>query len=46
VLAAIVLSQRPTTLQLVGAALVCGGVLVAARSRPAAVIAAPEPTPG
>ncbi|MGO9912338.1 MAG: DMT family transporter [Acidimicrobiales bacterium] len=48
VLAAIVLSQRPTGLQLVGAALVCGGVLVAARSRePAAMPAtAPEPTPG
>jgi drug/metabolite transporter (DMT)-like permease len=31
-LAAVVLSQRPTGLQLAGAVLVCGGVLVAARS--------------
>ena len=34
VLAAIVLGQRPTLVQLAGAALVCGGVLVAARSGP------------
>lgn len=31
-LAAVVLSQRPTAVQLAGAVLVCGGVLVAARS--------------
>jgi drug/metabolite transporter (DMT)-like permease len=45
-LAAIVLSQRPTLLQLLGAVLVCGGVLVAARSRPEAEIPATGPTPG
>ncbi len=33
VLAAVVLSQRPSALQLCGAVLVCGGVLLAARSR-------------
>jgi drug/metabolite transporter (DMT)-like permease len=47
VLAAAVLSERPTALQLLGAALVCGGVLVAARSaRADGAIPAPEPTPG
>jgi drug/metabolite transporter (DMT)-like permease len=43
VLAAVVLSQRPTALQLVGAALVCGGVLAAARSGgPREILAPPE----
>jgi len=46
VLAAIVLSERPTLLQLVGAALVCGGVLVAARSKTTSQFIAVEPTPG
>jgi drug/metabolite transporter (DMT)-like permease len=44
VLAAVVLSQRPTLLQVLGAALVCAGVLIAAgarRTNPAA-----EPAPG
>lgn len=45
VLAAIVLSQRPTLVQVLGAALVCGGVLVAARSA-RGVDAVPEPAPG
>jgi drug/metabolite transporter (DMT)-like permease len=46
VLAAIVLSERPTLLQLVGATLVCGGVLVAARSKTTSKFIAIEPTPG
>jgi drug/metabolite transporter (DMT)-like permease len=36
VLAAVVLAQRPTWLQIAGAALVCSGVLIAARTRPTA----------
>jgi drug/metabolite transporter (DMT)-like permease len=43
VLAAIVLSERPTVLQLLGVVLVCLGVLVAARSRPGRE-PAPAPT--
>ncbi|MGH8995377.1 MAG: DMT family transporter [Acidimicrobiales bacterium] len=46
VLAAIVLSQRPTALQLVGAVLVCGGVVAAARSRVEDEVTASAPTPG
>lgn len=46
VLAAIVLSQRPTPLQLVGAVLVCGGVVMAARSRVEDGVTASAPTPG
>ncbi len=46
VLAAIVLSQRPSALQLVGAVLVCGGVLLAARSRSSPEVPAAGPTPG
>jgi drug/metabolite transporter (DMT)-like permease len=47
VLAAVVLAQRPTALQIFGAVLVCGGVLVAARSnKPPGEIAVPEPSPG
>jgi drug/metabolite transporter (DMT)-like permease len=43
-LAALVLSQRPSVLQLLGALLVCGGVVMAARSRtPNAVHRAPRP---
>jgi drug/metabolite transporter (DMT)-like permease len=34
-LAAVVLAERPSLLQLAGAVLVCGGVLLASRSRPA-----------
>ncbi len=45
-LAAVVLSERPTPLQLFGAALVCGGVLVAARSSRGIEVPQPEPTPG
>ena len=44
VLAAIVLSERPTLLQLLGVVLVCVGVLVAARSRSPAREPAPVPT--
>jgi drug/metabolite transporter (DMT)-like permease len=33
VLAAVILGQRPTAIQLAGAALVCGGALAAARTR-------------
>jgi drug/metabolite transporter (DMT)-like permease len=44
-LAAVVLSQRPTVLQVAGAALVCGGVLVAARSGRSEQTA-PEPPSG
>lgn len=45
VLAAIVLSQRPTLAQVVGAVLVCGGVMFASRTagQPGTV---PEPAPG
>jgi drug/metabolite transporter (DMT)-like permease len=44
VMAAVVLSQRPTTLQWAGALLVCGGVLAAARSaRAPAVTPTEEP---
>jgi drug/metabolite transporter (DMT)-like permease len=43
VLAAIVLSERPSPLQLLGVVLVCGGVLVAARSRSPAEVGAPGP---
>jgi len=46
ILAAIVLSERPTLLQLFGAALVCGGVLVAARSNARGQVTPIEPTPG
>jgi len=46
ILAAIVLSERPTLLQLFGAALVCGGVLVAARSNAIGQVTPIEPTPG
>jgi drug/metabolite transporter (DMT)-like permease len=46
ILAAVVLSQRPTWLQLVGAVLVCGGVLLAARSKSTSELPALEPTPG
>lgn len=46
VLAAVVLAERPTALQLGGAVLVCGGVLIAARSREPDPVTAPEPTPG
>jgi drug/metabolite transporter (DMT)-like permease len=33
-LAAVVLGEHPSPLQLAGAALVCGGILIAARARP------------
>ncbi len=46
VLAAIVLSQRPTVLQVVGAVLVCGGVVLAARARSSPEVPAEGPTPG
>ena len=46
VLAAIVLSERPTPLQLFGAVLVCGGVLLAARSNTSADVVTVERTPG
>ncbi len=46
VLAAVVLSQRPRALQVLGAVLVCGGVLVAARSRSDPELAGTGPTPG
>jgi drug/metabolite transporter (DMT)-like permease len=46
VLAAIVLSERPTPLQLLGAALVCGGVLLASLSRTPGGVPEIEPTPG
>jgi drug/metabolite transporter (DMT)-like permease len=46
VLAAIVLSERPTPLQLLGAALVCGGVLLASLSRTTRGVPEIEPTPG
>lgn len=46
-LAAVFLAERPSSLQLIGAALVCAGVVLAARSRPADdPVTAPEPTPG
>lgn len=46
-LAAVFLAERPSGLQLLGAALVCAGVVLAARSRPADdPVTAPEPTPG
>jgi drug/metabolite transporter (DMT)-like permease len=45
-LAAIVLSQRPTVLQVLGAVLVCGGVVLAARARSSPEIPAEGPTPG
>jgi len=41
VLAAVVLSQRPTVVQLVGALLVCAGVLAAARSGRSVEVSAP-----
>ncbi len=41
VLAAVVLSQRPTVVQLAGALLVCGGVLAAARSGRSLEVPAP-----
>jgi drug/metabolite transporter (DMT)-like permease len=41
-LAAVVLSERPTWLQLAGAVLVCGGVLLASRSRPPGPSAQPK----
>jgi drug/metabolite transporter (DMT)-like permease len=46
VLAAIVLSERPTLLQLFGAVLVCGGVLLAARSNTSTNLVTVERTPG
>ncbi|MGH9047033.1 MAG: DMT family transporter [Acidimicrobiales bacterium] len=46
VLAAIVLSERPSVLQLLGAVLVCGGVLLAARSRSSPDLPAAGPTTG
>jgi drug/metabolite transporter (DMT)-like permease len=46
VLAAIVLSERPTPLQLVGAALVCGGVLLASLAGTTSGRPEIEPTPG
>jgi drug/metabolite transporter (DMT)-like permease len=46
VLAAVVLSERPTWWQLFGAALVCGGVLVAARADARGRVTPIEPTPG
>ncbi len=47
VLAAVFLSERPSALQLFGAALVCVGVVLAARSRVEDdPVTAPEPTPG
>jgi drug/metabolite transporter (DMT)-like permease len=45
-MAAVVLSQRPTAVQVGGAVLVCGGVLVAARSGRAAEIAEIVAPPG
>jgi drug/metabolite transporter (DMT)-like permease len=46
VLAAVVLPQAPTWSQLVGAVLVCGGVLLAAGSTSTSELPALEPTPG
>lgn len=47
VLAAVFLAERPSVLQLLGAALVCVGVVAAARARPQDdPDTAPEPTPG
>jgi drug/metabolite transporter (DMT)-like permease len=46
VLADIVLSQHPTMLQVLGAVLVCGGVLYAARSSGVRSIEEAEPVPG
>ena len=45
-MAAVILSQRPTAVQVGGAVLVCGGVLVAARSGRAADIAEIVAPPG
>lgn len=45
-LAYVVLSQRPTLLQILGAVLVCGGVLYAARSSAIRSIEEAEPVPG
>ena len=45
-LAYLVLSQRPTLLQILGAVLVCGGVLYAARSSSVRSIEEAEPVPG
>lgn len=45
-LADIVLSQHPTMLQILGAALVCGGVLYAARTSGVRTIEEAEPVPG
>jgi drug/metabolite transporter (DMT)-like permease len=45
-LADIVLSQRPTSLQILGAALVCGGVLYAVRSSSSRLVQEAEPLPG
>jgi drug/metabolite transporter (DMT)-like permease len=46
VLAYIVLSQRPTWIQIVGALLVCGGVLYTALASGSKVVASAEPAPG
>jgi drug/metabolite transporter (DMT)-like permease len=43
-LAALVLAERPTLLQLLGVVLVCGGVLVAARARSPERTPVPSPT--
>ena len=45
-LADIVLSQRPTWTQIVGAVLVCGGVLYAVRSSAGRLVQEAEPVPG
>jgi drug/metabolite transporter (DMT)-like permease len=44
-LAAVVLAERPTLAQLAGAVLVCGGVLLASRSRAAGEAGRPDPGP-
>jgi drug/metabolite transporter (DMT)-like permease len=45
VLAAVVLGERPTLLQLAGAVLVCGGVLLASKQGTQAQASAPAPRP-
>jgi drug/metabolite transporter (DMT)-like permease len=45
-LAAVVLAERPSALQLAGAVLVCGGVLAATRPTPAPPAAGPNRVPG
>lgn len=45
VLAAVVLAQRPTLLQILGAVLVCGGVVFVTRSSPEGEVSTPEPAP-